>query len=53
MNGLKLTRIKKLKNTKRKWKQVVCEVYQNTDDTDMYGPSIHSKVDHSNSFFSI
>ena len=51
MNALKLAWIRKLKNTKHKWKQVACEVYQNMDDIDTYGPSIYSKVDHNNRFW--
>ena len=53
MNALKLTWIRKLKNAKYKWKQVACKVYQNMDDIEMYGPSIYSKVDHSNDLTSV
>ena len=50
MNALKLIWIRKLKKYEVKWKQGACEVYQNMDDIDLYGPSIYSKVDHSNRF---
>ena len=31
--------------------ETACEVYQNMDDIDMYGPNIYSKVYHSNRFW--
>lgn len=43
MNTLKLTWLRKLKNTNHQWRQIACQVYQNMDDIDMYGPSIYSK----------
>ena len=51
MNALKSTWKRTLKNTKHQWKQVACEVYQNMEGTDIYCPSIYSKVDHSNRFW--
>ena len=43
MNALKLTWIRKFKNSNHMWRQIACQVYQNMDDIDMYGPSIYSK----------
>ena len=51
MNALKLTWTKKI--TSRKWKQNACQVYENMDDIDMYGQSLHnySKEIHSYRFW--
>ena len=43
MNALKLTWIRKFKNSNHMWRQIACQVYQNMDDINMYGPSIYSK----------
>ena len=52
MNALNLTWIKtnKLKTTNHRWKQIACQMYQDMDNIDMYGPSIYSKEVHSNLF---
>jgi hypothetical protein len=51
MNALKLTWIRKLQNTNHKWKYIVCQMYQNVDKMDMYGPSVYSKNVHNNTFW--
>ena len=51
MNGLKLTRIRKLKHTNYRWRQIACQMYQNMANIDMYGPNIYSKEVHINRFW--
>ena len=51
MNAQKLTWIRKLKPTNHRWKQIACQMYQDLDNMDMYGPSIYSKEVHSNRFW--
>ena len=40
---------KKTKN--HRWKQIACQMYQDIDNMNMYGPSIYSKEVHSNRFW--
>ena len=50
-NALKLTWLRKLKNTNHRWRQIPCQMYQDMDNLDMYGPSIYSKEVQSNRFW--
>jgi len=51
MNALKLTWIRKLKTTNHRWKQIACQMYQDMDNINMYGPSIYGKEVHSSRFW--
>ena len=51
MDAMKLTWIRKLKTTNHRWKQIECQMYQDRDNINMYGPSIYSKEVHGNRFW--
>ena len=51
MDAVTLTWIRKLKTTNHRWKQTACQMYQDMDNVNMYGPSIYSKEVHGNRFW--